>query len=136
LLRESTNKQNDQEINKMYALSVKEPWLSMIANGIKTIETRTWRLARDFLNRDILLVGSKKPKGKFSGKAACVVQVTECRRMKYTDVGEACCPVYPGAVAWKLANVRLVKPFPITGSLGLYQVDDKKIELTEDDILW
>jgi len=113
----------------MYALSVKEPWLSMIVNGTKTIETRTWKLSNAFLNKDVLLIGCKNPKGPFSSKMACIVTVTECRTMKNRDVSKACCPVYPGAISWILADVRKVNPVRIKGALGLYQVDDKLISL-------
>ena len=42
----------------MRALSVKQPWASLIASGQKTIETRTWRT--DYRG-DLLIVSSRQP---------------------------------------------------------------------------
>ena len=103
----------------MKALSIKEPWISMIVNGEKTIETRTWYT---YHRGDILLVGSCKPVGKFSGKAACIATIVECRPMTVKDEENAGCSLYLGAVSWVLANIRPVKPVSIKGQLGIYNV--------------
>lgn len=113
----------------MYALSVKEPWISMIANGEKTIETRTWPCPAFLYNQSLLLVGSKSPKGEFSGKAACVVKFVGNHRMQKEDEEAACCEVYPRAISWVLEDVQKVKPFPVKGQLGLYWVEDRLIQL-------
>ena len=104
----------------MKALSIKEPWISLIANGEKTIETRTWRTA--YRGR-ILLVGSKKPVGKFSGLAACTAKIVDCRLMNKGDAEAAKCPYIPGLYAWMLEDVKkLESPFPVKGSLGIYEI--------------
>lgn len=38
------------------------------------------------------------------------------------DEPAACCPVYPGAWAWVLQDVRQVVPFPVKGRLSFYDV--------------
>ena len=43
----------------MKAVSVKQPWASLIAEGNKTIETRTWPTN---YRGDLLICASKKPK--------------------------------------------------------------------------
>ena len=117
----------------MRALSVKEPWLTIIVEGKKTIETRTWAPRSITPYRDLLLVGSKKPKGRYSGKAACVVNVRDYCMMGKNDEEAACCEVYPGAWAWFLGNVRKVWPVPIKGQLGIYDVPDVMVMVKSDE---
>ena len=110
----------------MKAISVRQPWASMIANGTKTIETRTWPTK---YKGDILIVSSKNPKidNLPAGKALCVVEITDCRPMKKEDEKAAECRWYNGAWAWELSNVRPVEPVSIKGTLGIYEVDDSEI---------
>ena len=105
----------------MKALSVKQPWASMIASGVKTIETRTWYTE---YRGPLLICSSKQPTGQGpTGKALCVVDLVDCRRMRSGDQAAAGCVVYEGAYSWVLANVRLVEPFPVKGMLGLFDVE-------------
>ena len=115
----------------MKALSVREPWISLIAEGNKTIETRTWNTN---YRGPLLLVGSKNPSGPYAGKAACVVEVVDCHPMLESDNEAACCEVYPKAHSWVLGNIRRVKPFPVKGKLSFYEVSDDQITyLNEGD---
>ena len=113
----------------MKALSIKEPWLSMIVDGKKTIETRTWVAPTSLYNGNLLLVGSKKPDGRFAGKAACVVKIIDCHPMRKADEEAACCEVYPRAWSWVFSDVQKIKPFPVKGQLGVYDVDNNLIEV-------
>jgi len=94
----------------------------MIAMGKKTIETRKWFTR---YRGDILIVASKKPKIPClpTGKALCIVEICECRKMKLDDETAACCEIYSGAFAWVLKNIRPVPPFVVKGKLGIYEVD-------------
>lgn len=112
----------------MKALSVKEPWASMIALGKKTIETRIWATA---YRGPLLICGSKKPKGMFSGRMACVADLVDCRPMTTEDEPAALCELYPKAQAWVLANIRAVQPRYVTGQLHLFEVDDEKVKVVE-----
>jgi hypothetical protein len=103
----------------MKALSVKQPWANMIANGEKAIETRTW--STDYRG-DLLIVSSRKPDIPPAGYALAVVRVVDCRRMTKMDESAARCPIYPGAYAWVLDSVRKVNPFPVKGRLGVFDV--------------
>lgn len=112
----------------MKAISVRQPWASMIANGEKTIETRTWSTN---YRGDLLIVSSKRPAidGLPLGQALCVVRLVDCRPMTQDDVPVAGCHTYYGAQAWCLDNIRPVGgPFAVRGQLGLYEVDDKLIK--------
>ncbi len=106
----------------MKALSVKQPWASMIARGEKTIETRTWRTPH---RSDLLIVASKTPTiGDLpTAGAVCVVKVIDCRLMTKKDETKACCELYPRAWAWVLDDIRPVKYFYVLGRQGLYEVE-------------
>lgn len=100
----------------------------MIASGEKTIETRVWCTRH---RGALLIVGSKRPDGRFAGKAACIVDVLGCRPMTKEDEAAACIALYPRAKAWMLGNLRLVKPVEISGQLGVYDVDDTLIHILD-----
>lgn len=106
----------------MKALSVKQPWASMIVRGEKTIETRTWRTN---YRGPLLIVASKKPNlnNLPTGEALCIVRLIGCRRMQQSDCQAARCETYPGAIAWLLEDIKPIEPFPVKGQLGLYDVD-------------
>lgn len=107
----------------MKAISIKEPWASMILSGKKTIETRTWQtLHRGF----ILLCASKNPKSDISGMAFATAELTECLTMIEDDEKLACCEIYPRANSWFLENIKKIKPFPVKGQLGLFNVEIPK----------
>lgn len=102
------------------ALSVQQPWASMIASGQKTIETRTWRTS---LRGDLLICSSKSPKIDPAGFALAVVRLVDCRAMTEDDEWEARCEFYSGAFAWVLDDLRRIEPFPVKGRLGLFSVE-------------
>lgn len=105
--------------SKMKALSVKQPWAKMIASGAKTIETRKWCTE---YRGPLLIVSSKAPRIEPAGYALAVVKLIDCRQMTKADQDEACCEYYSGAFSWVLTNIKLIKPFAVTGHLGLYEV--------------
>lgn len=109
----------------MKALSIRQPWASMIARGEKTIETRTWRTDH---RGDLLICASASPQTGMKangplGVAVCIVELVDCRPMTEADQLAACCETYPRAVAWVLRNVRPVAPIPVSGKLWLFDVD-------------
>lgn len=104
----------------MKALSIKDPWASLILKGEKTIETRTWKTK--YRGR-LLLCCSKKPDSSIAGYAFAVANLVHCRTMVKMDEGDAMCEFYPGAYSWILANVRSIIPFRVKGKLRLFDVD-------------
>lgn len=101
------------------ALSLKQPWANMIASGEKTIETRRW--PTDYRG-PLLIVSSKAPNIPPTGCAVALAKLCDCRRMTKADETAARCQLYPGAYAWVLQDVRPLKPFPVRGQLGIYDV--------------
>lgn len=108
------------------ALSLKQPWANMIASGEKTIETRVW--STDYRG-PLLIVASKQPDPNFAnvagpfGQAVAKALLVDCRRMTREDEIAACCRIYPGAVAWILEDIVSIRPFPVRGQRGLYDVE-------------
>ncbi len=108
----------------MKAISIKQPWASLIAAGIKTREIRQWPTDH---RGPLLVVSSRRPvlEGHRHGAALCVVQVTGCRRMTPDDVPFACIrEFYPDHYAWELGAVTLIEPFAVLGQLRLFDVAD------------
>ena len=99
------------------ALSIQEPYASMIAEGIKTIETRKWHTK---YRGDLLLCASKRPAIKLAGYAFAVMTLTLCEPMAPRHRDRACCPVQDRVFAWCLENLRLIEPVPLKGALGLF----------------
>ena len=114
------------------ALSVRQPWASMIAGLVpgfeKAIETRTWPTT---YRGDLVIVSSLKPdhpslhwpKGEYYyGKALCICELVTCRPMTAHDCEQARCDLYDGAYAWVLANIRRIEPpIAVKGRLGIYE---------------
>lgn len=110
----------------MKAISVRQPWASMIAQGSKTIETRIWPTK---YRGDLLIVSSKKPKidNLPAGQALCIVELTDCQPMQVADEPLARCKWYKGAWTWVIGDVRPVEPFAVQGTLSIYEIDDDLI---------
>lgn len=43
----------------MKAISIKQPWASLIAHGIKDIENRTWKCPKQYIGQRVLIHSSK-----------------------------------------------------------------------------
>lgn len=105
----------------MKALSVRQPWASLIASGRKTIEVRTWRTN---YRGPLIICASKWPllPGRPAGVAVCTVTLIDCRQITQDDASAACCDVDPSReFAWVLADARpLDFLVPVSGKLGLF----------------
>lgn len=112
------------------ALSIRQPGANRIADGVKTIEVRTWATR---YRGPVLIVSSKKPNIEPAGCALAVVDLVDCQPMREEHTSGACCDLYPECFSWILGNVRKIRPFPMRGSLGLYGVDADLLDLDPDD---
>lgn len=115
----------------MKALSLKQPYASLIAVGKKTIETRTWSTK---YRGKLLIVASKSMDKNYPfpnflsiglpfGKALAIVELIDCRPMKKEDEKAAMFPYRPDLYAWILSNIKKIKQFPVKGQLKLFEVD-------------
>jgi hypothetical protein len=102
------------------ALSVRQPWASLIACGRKTVEIRSWRTA---YRGPLLICAAKKPRGLGPvGVALAVVNLLDVRRFEPGDARAACCEATTNDFAWVLGNVRRIAPIPVTGKLKMFDV--------------
>lgn len=131
----------------MKALSLWQPWASLVALGIKRFETRGWstphrgplaiHAARKLaipVERDssfdaaLALVppGYDWPLGGVVGVANLVDCVpTSTARASLSAIEIACGDYGPRRFAWKLEGARVVGPFSCRGELGIFDVDDR-----------
>lgn len=104
----------------MKVITIKEPYSTLILEGKKTIETRTWKT---YHRGPILLHCSKSPKSKLSGCIFAVADLVRIKPMTKYDEKKACCEIYPGAYSWFLENIRPTELKEIKGNLGLWNFD-------------
>ena len=103
------------------AISLKQPWANLIAEGKKTVETRKWNT---HYRGDLIICSSKKPDIYPSGFAICIVELYDVQVMRPEDEEAACIEVYPKAHSWFLRNLRLIDPiFPIKGQLSIFNLE-------------
>ena len=140
----------------MKAISIKQPWAKAIAQGYKKIEVRTWTTAfrgdllicasarpdtflktfptivhptRGIWCEDMEEGPESEGEGFYHfGKAIAVAELFDIEKMTSAHEIDALCEPFPGAFAWKLRNIRMIKPFPVSGKLRLFDIDHK-IEL-------
>lgn len=128
----------------MKALSIKNPFASLILHGYKPIEIRSWKTN---LRGELLICIALKdaplsavninattltrhywPEDFITGEgcAVCVATLTNCRPMVIEDCAKAFIPesaFRPGLWAWELTNIRPIKPFRVKGKQGLFEVE-------------
>lgn len=122
----------------MKTLAIRQPWVTLIAEGDKTIEVRTWATT---YRGPLLLVASGKPlhvdvDGERytlpAGEQICIADLVDVRPLRRADLKAACLDDQPafditGYYAWRLANIRQTKPRPNKGRLRLYDTPDHLI---------
>ena len=110
----------------MKALSVQQPWASLIADGYKTIEVRSWATKH---RGPLLICTSARPKIVMDdgtvlpcGQALALVDVIDCRPFgKRGDLTKSCMDGMGIKLAdveghaWILENIRPIAPFPSEG---------------------
>ena len=120
------------------ALSVRQPFASLIISGRKTIELRTWRT---HYRGPVLIIASAKPwAGDHDhlmgpmGVTIGLVEVVDCREFDpKMDWSSTCIPKTHQLPAkphysWVLANPRPVRQVPCKGMLNLFQPSHNLLE--------
>ena len=116
----------------MKALSVKQPWASLILRGQKTIELRSWSTR---YRGPLVIVASRGPDwhalarpGALDGPrgvALAQVDVVDVRPASLDyDAAEALSDPMPGDFAWVLARPRALERVAVKGRLGIYELDE------------
>lgn len=108
----------------MKALSI-HPYYALLIFGLeKTVECRTWQTA---YRGDLLICSTaKKLHGTIPGHALCVVTLADIEPFTRRHLDAACMQprdFAPGMYAWHLQNVRIIKPIPLKGKLGLWEYE-------------
>ncbi|MBV5334198.1 MAG: ASCH domain-containing protein [Sulfuricurvum sp.] len=112
----------------MKSLSIKQPWAEMIRLGQKTLEIRSWQTS---YRGDLLICSSAKqdssfetlPRSVLLGHALYIVELYDIKPMSRADEPSACCDYSPGLFAWHFRNIREIKPLPVKGKLGIFELD-------------
>jgi len=122
----------------MKAISLSQPYAHLIAEGVKTLESRTWTTkyrgpllicaalkpnlaARDFQS-EVADRAASLWRPADLGHAVAVARLVNCRPMTLADEVKACCLVTPGRYVFELADIiKLDRPFPVKGMLGLFR---------------
>lgn len=132
---------------KIKAISIWQPWASLIAVGAKKFETRSWATS---YRGPLLICAAKSRKGLVAfddpvfagvaktflpdgfslsmGHAVAVADLTDCLSTFNYQIDwigkEATFGDFTiGRYAWKLENIRAISPFPVTGNPGLFEVE-------------
>ena len=126
----------------MKAISIQQPWSSLIISGRKTIELRTWKL--NHRGPLVILSGSGKWKGEHTheigprGVILGVVDVVDCREFARADVARTCVseselqrltfeqsgPLGPKLwFSWVFENARTCRNVPFKGRLGIIDLE-------------
>lgn len=128
----------------MKALSIRQPYISLILTGEKSIELRTWKTQ---YRGDLLLVASKTGDPAWFhdeeediyykmpvGCQYCIVELLDCRPAVPEDAEAAWCDeedITEGLWSWVLEFKSVVKCKPCKGKLNLFEVPDEEIEITD-----
>jgi hypothetical protein len=123
-------------LNNGVALSVRQPWASLLVFGLKTIEIRSWTTqyrGRLFIHAsrtpDDLAMRRFRLDSAPTGALIGTVELVDIERMTtesweeladdHLQVG----PFVPGSYGWHLRNpILLPKPIPVSGNRGLFPV--------------
>ena len=130
----------------MKVLSIREPYASLILSGVKKIETRSWKtnyrgelyihasLGKSSPSPEVMkLVLYTNP-----GYILCKAMLVDCiymtkeyvEQMKKDNPTEYLCGDYQeGRYAWVLDDVEPIEPILVKGHLGIWNYDEKKIEI-------
>ena len=124
----------------MKVLSIKEPWASLIMNGTKKIETRSWKTKY----RGEIYIHASLSKAKITkpevyelikdmnfkcGYIICKCNLVDCiymtdeyvNDMKTNHYEEYICGHYEvGRYAWIVKDVKVIEPIEAKGKLGLW----------------
>lgn len=127
------------------AISLKQPWATLIAEGYKTIETRKWATnyrgeilicASKNIDKEAMkyftgLFGLINPENCPTGVAVCVAELFDCKKMKKEHEVQSLCEVYAKAYSFFLCGIKEIKPIPVKGQLGIFD-----IEIQENEIIY
>ena len=67
----------------MTGINIQTPWSSMLINGIKTVETRTYRLPEKYIGEELAVIETPGKNGQF--KSRIIGTITFSHSFQYPD---------------------------------------------------
>ena len=116
---------HDSQPPPIRALTLIQPWATLIVQGHKTIETRTWQTAYQgwlaiHAGKSTDLVDD--PAKHTFGAIVAIARLVDCRPITVEDEPAALVKSEPGRYAWELTDVcPLDTPIPMRGYQGLWR---------------
>lgn len=113
----------------MKALSIDSYYATLILEGEKTVECRSWKTNY----RGLILICANSQKNDFclTGRAACIVELLDIVPFTKKHLKDACMETAPNDgrtyYAWILRFIDYVLPVKVKGQLNLFSVDDNNI---------
>jgi hypothetical protein len=111
------------------ALTVKQPWASLIASGLKTIENRSWDRRAIVGKRIAIHAGKATPvEVKRGGRAGKISRADNplgaivCTAVVERFVTSSKNSWFLGPIGWVLKDIRPCTPIPCSGALGLWAI--------------
>jgi hypothetical protein len=111
----------------MRALSIHQPYADLIIARKKIYEIRSWQTN---YRGKILICSTKNPyhKNKLCGYALGIAELFSIEKMKPSHCELAHIEFIENVYAWQLSNIKKIKPFPIKGQQGLFNINHPNIE--------
>lgn len=129
----------------MKVLSIKEPYATLIASGIKKIETRSWKtnyrgelyihasiskISKTLLQKDFFKNLLKDLDMNY-GKIICKCNLVDCiymdeefiEKVKENEIEYKCGEYKIGRYGWVLEDIELIKPINAKGKLNIWNYD-------------
>jgi hypothetical protein len=125
----------------MRALSVKQPWCELIADGRKHFEVRVWSTR---YRGPLVIVSCVARSGDADsldyaevdgprGVTVCLVDLVDVRRATFEDCALACArTLAPTDFVWELRSPRRLAPWKVRGALGLYHLQPDALVVLAD----
>lgn len=128
----------------MKALTIRQPWATLIASGVKTIETRTWATkhrgplvihAGAALDRRGPIHRIPDPTRMPLGVTLARANLVDVRPMRPEDADAALTAYRPELFAWILEEASfLVNPRPIKGRLNLWDFPPRNEDHCDENL--
>ena len=119
-------------MEKIRAISIQQPWATLITLRTKTIETRSWKTS---YRGDLLIVSSQYPDYNQDlfpvGVALCIARLVDVRPMVPTDCFRSLCSYNHLLNSWRLEDIVAIAPFSVRGMPGLYDVEIRTPDLLQ-----
>lgn len=116
----------------MKALSVNSYYATLILEGRKTVECRSWKT--DYRGEILICANSTKNDFCLCGRAACIVELVDIMPFTPDHLQAACMEQMPDDAksrkyyAWIINVTEDVMPVKIKGQLNLFNVDDALVD--------